>query len=254
MTLISVTLVLSMFLFLAAPILVGWASGYLEVRSLYDVQIFSSYRTVYEEDNLPHDDYEIVTDFLKSHAIETAYDCTFSLYLPNRDDFHNRVKYDFPAVAMALSDYNTLRTMLGWEPITLAEREFTTQWKSIATDDERELFLSEHTSLHTDAGTLTLSPQASHEEPIGETVYNSYTNVVFVLPDSVCDTLLPVMQNRYISTTETISYEDARQLERVFSSLYPEYPDSGVRYGIRQRTLQINRAQAYNFVLQASML
>lgn len=255
MTLISITLVLAIFLFIAAPILTGWASGYLEVRSMYDVQISSRYNSVYEEENLPRDDYKIVTDFLTEHGIKTAYDCTFSLYLPDKNDFHNRIKYDFPVVAVSLGDYNLIRTMLGYETISLKENEYTTQWKSIAAEEERESFLREHTGIMTDAGALTLSSeQPYHEELIGETVYNSYTNVLYVLPDSICENLLPVMQNRYISTTETISYDDARKLERAFTSIYPEEADTGVSYGIRLSTLQINSSKANNFVLQAAML
>lgn len=254
MTLISITLVLAIFLFIAAPILTGWASGYLEIRSMYDVQIFSEYNDVYDEKNLPHDDYEIVTEYLTAHGIEADDDCTFSLYLPEKEDFHNRVKYDFPVVAISLSDYNRVREMLGYEPVSLSENEFTTQWQAIATEEERDSFLKEHTSVMTDAGELTLSGQPYYEEAIGETAYNSYTDVLYVFPDSVCEKLLPVMRNRYITTSESISYENARELEQVFSDGYPEDTDTGVSYGIRLRTLQINSTKAGNFILQATML
>ena len=254
MTLISVTLVLAMFLFIAAPILTGWASGYLDIRSMYDVQIYTRYNDVYDEKNLPHDDYEIVTEYLTEHGIEADYDCTFSLYLPEKEDFHNRVKYDFPVVAISLSDYNRIREMLGYEPVSLSENEFTTQWQAIAAEEERDSFLKEHTSVMTDAGELTLSGQPYYEEAIGETVYNSYTDVLYVFPDSVCEKLLPVMRNRYITTSESISYENARELEQTFSDEYPEDTDTGVSYGIRLRTLQINSTKANNFVLQATML
>lgn len=254
MSLTCVTLVLAIFLFIAAPVLVGWASGYLDARSMYDVQIYSRYNNVYEEANLPQDDYDAVTDYLTDHSIETAYDCTFSLYLPNRADFHNRVKYDFPVVAIALSDYNTIREMLGYEPIFLADDEFTTQWQAIATTDERDSFLRDHTQVQTDAGTLTLAEQSYYEEAIGQTAYNSYTNVLFVFPDSVCAQLLPVMRNRYITTTDAISYDNARELEQVFTEQYPELADTGVAYSIRLSTLQINSTRAGNFVLQAAML
>lgn len=109
MTLICITLVLAIFMFIAAPILTGWASGYLDMRSMYDVQVYSRYNDVYEEENLPQDSYEIITEFLTEHKIDTVYDCTFNLYLPEKDDFHNRQKYDFPIVAISLSDYNTIR-------------------------------------------------------------------------------------------------------------------------------------------------
>lgn len=254
MTLISVTLVLAMFLFIAAPILTGWASGYLDIRSMYDVQIYTRYNDVYDEKNLPHDDYEVVTEYLTEHGIEADYDCTFSLYLPEKEDFHNRVKYDFPVVAISLSDYNRVREMLGYEPVSLSENEFTTQWQAIATEEERDSFLKENTSVMTDAGELILSGQPYYEEAIGETAYNSYTDVLYVFPDSVCEKLLPVMRNRYITTSESISYENARELEQTFSDEYPEDTDTGVSYGIRLSTLQINSTKANNFVLQATML
>ena len=91
------------------------------------------------------------------------HNCTFSLYLPNRADFHSRVKYDFPVAAISLSDYNTIREMLGYEPISLADGEFTTQWKAIATEGEQESFLQ----IQTDAGTLILSTQPYYKNRLG---------------------------------------------------------------------------------------
>lgn len=254
MTIICITLVVSIFLFISAPILTGWASGYLDIRSMYDVQIFSDYNNVYEEKELPQDNYEIVSDFLQKHDIEASYDCTFNLYLPRKEDFHQRIKYDFPAVAISLSDYNTIRRMLGYEQISLGENEFTTQWRTIITEKELNTFLKENTAVITDEGILTLSSNSHYEEAIGETVYNSYTNVLYVFPDKICEKLLPVMKNRYIITTEQISYPYALELEKIFTAEYPEQTDTGVSFGIRLSTLQINSTKTGNFVLQASML
>lgn len=254
MSLTCVTLVLAIFLFIAAPVLVGWASGYLDTRSMYDVQIFSRYNDVYEEESLPQDSYDEVTAYLAEHRIPVSRDCTFSLYLPERADFHSRVKYEFPVVSIALSDYNTIREMLGYEPISLADDEFATQWKAIATEEDRDIFLREHPQVQTDAGTLTLSAQPYYEESIGETAYNSYTDILYIFPDRVCEQLLPVMRNRYITTKEAISYNDARELEQVFTDQHPELADTGVSYSIRLSTLQINSTKAGNFVLQAAML
>lgn len=254
MTLISITLTLAIFLFVAAPVLVNWASGYLSIRSMYDVQIFSRYNNVYEEEHLPDGDYGVVTDFLNEHEIEIAYDCAFPLYLPEKTDFDNRIKYEFPVAAISLSDYNQLREMLGYEAVSLREHEFTTQWKSIATKEERDSFLAAHGSIVTDAGELTLAGSSFYEEAIGQTAYNLYTNVVYIFPDSVCEKLLPVMQNRYLITAETISYADALELDRQFTAEYPERTDTGVSFGIRLRTLQVNSSKAETFVVQASML
>lgn len=254
MTIICITLVLAIFMFIAAPILTGWASGYLDIRSMYDVQIYQTYNNVYETENLPQDNYAIVTDFLTEHRFETAYDCTFNLYLPNQSDFHRRIKYDFPIVAISLSDYNAIRQMLGYEQISLAENEFTTQWQTIATEEEMNTFLQEHTTVVTDAGTLSIAQQPYYADAIGETLYNSYTNVIYVFPDHVCEQLLPVMHNRYITTTEKITYENARELEKLFTAQYPEQTENGAEYGLRLRTLQINSTKTSSFILQAAMI
>lgn len=254
MTLICATLAMAIFLFMIAPVLIGWAMGFLEVRAKYDVQIFSYYNNVYEEESLPRDDYELAADFLAENGVETAYDLTFDLYLPRSEDFHNRIKYDFPEVAISLSDYNMIRQMLGYEQISLKENEFTTQWQTIATEDERDDFLKTHEEILTDAGELTLAGNDCYTEAVGETLYNLYTDVVLVFPDSVCQKLLPVMRNRYIITTDKISYEKACELEELFVSVYPESTENGVAYGIRLSTLQINRTKAEMFVLQAVML
>lgn len=254
MTIICMTLVLAIFMFITAPILTGWSSGYLDSRSMYDVQVYSRYNNVYEEKNLPQDNYKIITDFLAEYKIDTAYDCTFNLYLLKKDDFHNRKKYDFPIAAISLSDYNTIREMLGYEQIFLAENEFTTQWKSIATKEEISSFLAEHTSVVTDGGTLNISQQPYYEETMGQTAYNSYTNVLYIFPDNVCEKLLPVIRNRYIITMEKITYENARKLEKLFTAKYPEQTENGAVYGVRFSTLQINSTKASNFIMQAVMI
>lgn len=251
MTLICLTLVLSIVLFLAAPALTGWASGYLEQRALYDIQISTSYTDVYQESDLPSGDYTLVDSFMQSHGIEPAYDCTFNLYLPHREEFQNRVKWDFPTVAISLSDYNSLREMLGYETIILKENEFVTQWQSIATDDEREEFIRTHMTVDTDAGVLTaaLSPQIYYDDSLGETLYNRYTDAIYIFPDAVCEKLLPVMRNRYIQTKEPIPYTDALQLEQNFTEKYPEEPADGIgtSYYIRTKTDQVNSTKASIF-------
>lgn len=251
MTLICLTLVLSVFLFVSAPALTGWALGFLEVRAFYDIQISSRYNNVYEEADLPRGDYPLVTAFLDERNILTSYDCTYSLYLPQKSQFHNRQKLDFPIVAISLSDYNALREMLGYEQITLKEDEFSTQWNTLTTEEERKEFLENHTTVETDHGTLKLASNACYSEAVGETVYNSYTDVMYIFPDNVCKNLLSVMRNRYIMTDETIPYHEAIALENAFTEEYPE--QAAGEYYIRTRSVQVSGAIADTFVLQATM-
>lgn len=226
----------------------------MDSRSMYDVQINSRYNDVYEKNDLPTGNYEVVTDFLTEEGIAVSADCAFSLYLPNCEDFHDRVKHEFPVVAISLSDYNAIREMLGYEAITLEENEFTTQWHTTATTDEQEEFIRSHAVVATDVGRLTLSEQASYQDAMGETLYNSYTRVVYVFPDSVCQNLLSVNRNRYIQTSKELSYSDAAALENRFIKVYPELSENGVGYSIRLSTLQINEAKGMNFILKTAMI
>lgn len=255
MTLICLTFVLSCFLFVAMPALIGWAEGYLEIRARYDIQVTSRYNDVYDVSDLPGDRYELLTELLSENDIDTVYDHTLALYLTRQDDFHNRAKYDFPVVAIALSDYNMLREVQGYEPICLGENEFTTQWQEIATVEDRSIFLDGHAVVRTDAGEYRLSEIPCYTESIGEMIYNSYTDVIYVFPDEACEKFLPVMCDRFIITQETISYRCARELENRFLQQYPEEPDkdTGVRYYLRMRTLQTNESKAGTFVLQIGM-
>lgn len=252
MTLICLTLVLSIFLFTASPALTKWASGYLEVRSIYDVQISSWYKDVYKEADLPRDDYAFIRAFLEEKNITVAGDCLVNLYLPQRSEFHNRAKQNFPVVAISLSDYNTLREMLGLEQIALKENEFTTHWKTIATKEEQQEFFNGLMTVSTDAGDLIPAKDSFHEEPMGETLFNTYTHVLYVFPDSICSKLLSVMKNRYIMTAESISYDDTLALENTFNSIYPEKSE-GVHYYIRTKTQQVNSSTAEMFILKAGM-
>lgn len=261
MILICTTLVLSICLFLAAPVLTGWSLGYLQDRCVYDIWMYSTYNKTYEESELELDDYAAVTEFLTDNGIRTAYDHTFCEYLPRRADFHTRVKWQFPVLAISLSDYNAIREMLGHAPISLADNAFAMQWQSIASDDEKAAFLQSHPAVSTDAGTLTLADSGSYDISIGESIYNYYTDVIYIFPDHICEKLLSVNRERYIQTAEELSYADARALEAVFLDLHdtdtgqPQQSEaSGVQYDIRLRTLEMNSTIGFNFVLKSAMI
>lgn len=255
MTLICLTLALSIFLFVAAPALVGWSSGYLDVRSRYDIQVTSHYNNVYDEAGLPSGSYDLISDFLSEQQITPAFDLTFSLCLPQKEDFHNRIKQNFPAAAISLSDYNAVRQMCGYAPVSLKEGEFTTQWSAVATQEEIGDFLASHTTVPTDAGELALSEHAYFTEHLGTTLYNLYTDMLYVFPDSVCSSLLPVISNRYClcREDESLTYDQAVMLRERFTKQYPE-DGEGVHYFLRTRTEQVSDNKAGNFVLQSSMI
>ena len=156
---------------------------------------------------------------------------------------------------MALSDYNAIRAMAGYEPIALAPGTFATQWRATAGEEDRSAFLAAHPTLTTDGGTLTLSQTTpACTEALGQTLYNDYTDLVYILPDEACTDLMPVGTNRYLTTAEPIPYADARDLSAAFRRTYSEDSVEGQpRYTIRTRTEQVNESTASTFLLRTGM-
>lgn len=256
MTIICVTLTFSICLFVIAPVLTGWSLGYLDSRAVYDIQISSRYNDVYEVENLPDTDYGEITAFIEQNNIAIKDDLTFSEYLPQKSDFHQRVKYDFPPLAIALKDYNAVRKMLGYEPIILQTDEFATHWHHAAEEKDIENYIAEHTLLETDAGTLKLSENAVFQEPVGESIYNLYTDVVYIIPDEIAQVLLPVQSNRFVMTQYPLPFKTAEMLEQLLGRSYPEDPDKDnlAGYSTTVRTTEVNRIIALNFILKASLI
>ena len=256
MTIICITLTFSICLFVIAPILSGWSLGYLDKRSICDIQISSLYNHVYQEENLPDTDYEEITKFLEMYNISADYDIIFSEYLPKKEQFHQRVKYNFPPLALAVSDYNDLRKMLGYEPIKLAEDEFTTQWTFTAENEDIEEYIDKCPILETDAGNLRISENSAFQDSMGESIYNLYTDFVYIIPDEAAGKLLQVQRNRFVKTSTPLSYNMAAELENILLDAYPE--DSGstdsADYNNTIHTSEANRIISSNFVLKASMI
>lgn len=187
------------------PVITGWINGHLEKKSKYDVQIFSQYNNIRYEENVAQADYSFVVEFLKYRNIKIDKALEFTSYFISRDDFKRRNKYQFPILVLSLSDYNYLRSMNNLDSVQLGIDEFTTQWNALADPKEINDFLSEHRKLHIGTADLILSSIPSYQDDLGTYVYNSYTEVIYVLPDSVCKELLPANQLLFIDTEEPLS-------------------------------------------------
>lgn len=254
MTLICITLMLSIVLFLAAPVLAGWSSGYLEARAVYDVQISSRYNNVYEEGGLPDTTYEEVSAYLEQQGAVIRNECLFQTYLPQAQEFRNRFKFDFPELAVSLSDYNCMLNLIGEGPVTLSEGEYGMQWQTIAPDEEIRQVISRNPEVKTDREVVRLAADSVYQKSLGEVVYNSYTDVIYIFPDSVAENLLGVTQHRYILTAEPLPYQEAAVLEDIFTAIYPENVEEGNSYSIRLKTLQVNGSLMATFILKSGML
>lgn len=252
MTLICITMLFAVLLFAMLPLFLGWMSGYLNVRNSYDIQIYSKYnrtRTVEEVENI---NYNAVGEYLKVNGIEIEWDHLIKMYLPEETLFTRRERINFPVLAMSVSDYNELRKRKDMEPVYLGEDGFLMHWQTVAIETEIIEYMDKHQELQTDGGVLTLSSEIIENISLGESIYNSYTDVFYVLPDQICETLRAVNYLYYVDTKIPLTYDFAERMEKDFEEYY-QTGDTGVTYEIRLRTLMENRVYESGFILRASL-
>lgn len=154
-------------------------------------------------------------------------------------------------LTISLSDYNRLMKMCGYEKISLAENEFSTQWLSITPKSMMETFQTKHTRIVTDNGELTLSASEPKTEELGEVIYSGQ-NVVLILPDSQCDKLTVANSYRYIMTENPLSYADAEQLTDYFHEHVPM--DGQEVYSVTTKTMERNDTSALIFIVQTGLI
>lgn len=267
MSIITITLIISICGFISTVYLSGINMGHLKERMVFDLQMGNMYTPVRDEEMLSDTDYSVVRQFLDEHHIKVKDDVYLETYLPKREQFHSRVKYDFPFTAISLSDYNALLAMKGIEPITLGKNEFSTQWYALASENEIKSFIRGHQTLETDRGTLTLAKNAVYTEKLSSNLYNSYTNGIYIIPDHMVQGLLAVEQYRYINLEEPLTYKQGKELEKVFYDFYApdenqfELEQTALQkeqapvpiYHLRDKTIETSDAKSYNFTLQSVM-
>lgn len=252
--LICITLALSLVLLILTTALTGWAGGYLEIRSIFDIQVQSQYNNIKEQTDLPKTDYGFLISSLEEKGIAIADECLIQTYFVNREDFYNRHKVDFPVLAVSLSDYNHLRNMLSLESIQLAKDEFVTQWAYTAHEDDISAFLTENQTLSTNGKSLRLADKGYYQANITENLYNSYTDVILILPDEVCSDLLGANISLFINTEQKISYDNAVELETYFNQqMSVADHNTGNETFIRLSTLQVNGTTAAIFIIRTMM-
>lgn len=252
--LICITLALSLILLVLTPALTGWAGGYLDTRSIFDIQIESQYNDIALETDLPATDYGFLITSLKEKGIVITDNCLIQTHFVNREDFHNRRKDDFPVLAISLTDYNHLRNMLHLDSIQLAEDEFATQWAYTAHEDDIADFIAGHQTISANGIHLNLASKGSYQANITDSLYNSYTDVILIFPDDVCGSLLGANMGLFINTKQAISYDDARELESYFDTQMSATDNhTGNRTYIRFSTLQINDTTTAIFIMRTMM-
>ena len=213
MATISMTFLGAMISFIITLVMAQWALGYLEMRVPYDIEIRNNYSneflTKYNIEEEPNLNYSEIIDYLNSNGYDVSGYSEVEKYIVNSENINNIENNSTPTIAIRLSDFNQLRSMLGYEEIDLKDNEFTIQWHSLVTDEEVNNYIKELSVLDINGEGLKLSENSYYKESIGEGIYGSYSNYIIILPDKVCDNLVFVGKNFLANINNEMGYEEA---------------------------------------------
>ncbi|MEO2511405.1 ABC transporter permease [Clostridium tertium] len=202
--------------FIITLVMAQWELGYLDMRVPYDVEIRNNYSSGFLTENnitdikdVPQLDYSEIIDYLNAKGYDANSYCEVEKYFINKDDFYNKDKNGVSTIALRLSDFNKLRSMLGYDEIELKDNEFTTQWHSTVNDEEISNYIKGYSNLNINGEELNLSENSYYKESIGEGLYGFYANYIIILPDKVCNKLTFAEKNFVANINNKMSYEEA---------------------------------------------
>ena len=213
MATISMTFLGAMISFIMTLAMAQWSLGYLNMRVPYDIDIRNDYSYNFDIEDIPKLDYGEVVQYLNDKGYSVRDYCQVEKYFIDKDEFYTGDRNNSPMLAISLSDFNKLRTMLGYEKINLKENEFTTQWHSVVNDTDISNFLAKNKHLNVNGEIFNISKDSYYKESIGEGIYDFYSYNIIILPDKVCKDLTLAETNFLANLNNEMSYEDAANFE-----------------------------------------
>ena len=213
MAIIAMTFLGAMISFIMTLAMAQWSLGYLNMRVPYDIDIRNDYSYNFDIEDIPKLDYGEVVQYLNDEGYSVRDYCQVEKYFIDKDEFYTGGRNNSPMLAISLSDFNKLRTMLGYEKINLKENEFTTQWHSVVNNTDISKFLSKNKHLNINGKILNISKDSHYKESIGEGIYDFYSYNIIILPDNVCKDLTLAETNFLANLNNQMSYKDAVNFE-----------------------------------------
>ena len=213
MATIAMTFLGAMISFIMTLAMAQWSLGYLNMRVPYDIDIRNDYSYNFDIEDIPKLDYGEVVQYLNDEGYSVRDYCQVEKYFIDKDEFYTGDRNNSPMLAISLSDFNKLRTMLGYEKINLKENEFTTQWHSVVNNTDISKFLSKNKHLNINGKILNISKDSHYKESIGEGIYDFYSYNIIILPDNVCKDLTLAETNFLANLNNQMSYKDAVNFE-----------------------------------------
>lgn len=221
MATISITFLGAAVSFIATLVMSQWSLGYLDYRIPFDISITSEYNVpgyfrITDINDIPSMDYKEIVDYLdgSDNNIEEYY--TVEKYFINEDDFYIKEKIKMPFLTIKLSDFNNLRSMLGYEEVELMGNEFTTQWQKTSLQETIDEFINSRVTLKVGEKELKISNTPYYTESIGEGIYNYYTEAIIILPDEICNELTLASTDLYANIKKEMSYDEGKIFENQY--------------------------------------
>ena len=253
MATISITFLGAMISFIMTLVMSQWSMGYLDMRVPYDIEIRNNYSTNFLAQSniddikvIPKLDYSEIVELLNNNGKDIESYCQVEKYIISHDD---NIK---STLAIKLSDFNKLRTMLGYDEIKLNDKEFTTQWHNAVSDEVINNYVGKNSKLNINGVTYNISQDSSYKESIGEGFYFNSDNII-ILPDEVCDNLDFIETNFVANIENKMKYEEANEFRQNYiynwfrsnnSEFVTKYSDENdITYrviDIRIKSLEIN--------------
>lgn len=253
MATISITFLGAMISFIMTLVMSQWSMGYLDMRVPYYIEIRNNYSTNFLAQSniddikvIPKLDYSEIVDWLNNNGKDIESYCQVEKYIISHDD---NIK---STLAIKLSDFNKLRTMLGYDEIKLNDKEFTTQWHNAVSDEVINNYVGKNSKLNINGVTYNISQDSSYKESIGEGFYFNSDNII-ILPDEVCDNLDFIETNFVANIENKMKYEEANEFRQNYiynwfrsnnSEFVTKYSDENdITYrviDIRIKSLEIN--------------
>lgn len=210
---IAITFLGAALSFTLTLIMAQWALGFLDYRVPFDISITNDNRIISDIKDIkdiPKMDYSEVINYIKGDEDNIKEYCQLESYFINEEDFYKRTKGNMPIVAIKLSDFNELRTMLNYEKIELDNNEFTMQWEKTVDDTEVDKYIKENPVLNVNNQSIKYSKTPYYkEESMGQRIYNFYPQAFIVLPDYLCENLTLATTQLFVNTNKDISFDKA---------------------------------------------
>ncbi len=221
----TLAITVSLVAFVILPMLAEIGAGYLDYRMPYDIMIYNTYMYIDEMEDIPEIDFSFIGDILQEHGVAVSEEVSQRSYFVWERDFNtvDTREYwrDLPRLAMRISEYNAMRGMAGFEPVSLADNEFFMHLDyEMDMESTKESIGTGTRKLQLDDGTvLVLADTVVYNEPLGTYLFNSGESVL-VFPDTVCDTLHLARTCYYANTENVIPYDLCDTIRKEISETF----------------------------------